>query len=410
MRVYISTIVWGASYVRNFLEYSLPTMLSDGNLPALPDLDQVKYMIGTTPNDEVQMRASEVFRKLESIIDVEVFHIDHHFSRNKYQTVSRCQSECINRSRDADVIFFAYPDFVWGDGSLRNAATTMAQGHDGFFCQVPMLREENIDNVYAEIEAHQADGVDDPLRQRTKLTVSCRELVRRVIEDPNPLMTAYRVDGGYFTSWPVCIYWTVPEQGWLMRGFHIHPVALRVQHENPYFFFPFDISLDEEFAASILPTGARVYVPTDSDEFAVCSLREDSDSHPLMPGGPNVDFIARDAEFFAAPLHRDIALRNYRWHPGDIDEAAWVPATEAAEALIGEVLERLKLGDSELIARDVKAFNYRVDQRRRRAKWDRNTIGLRGFNWRKFLDENAPDDAPVETFSLRAAWRRFVTG
>ena len=57
--------VWGYSYVRQFLEYSLPTLLAPGNIPALAAALPTEFVILTSADDESFIVEHPTFKRLD---------------------------------------------------------------------------------------------------------------------------------------------------------------------------------------------------------------------------------------------------------------------------------------------------------------------------------------------------------
>ena len=49
--------VWGSSYIDQFLEFGLPTLLAPGNLPALAKALPCEFIILTSARDEVEIKS-----------------------------------------------------------------------------------------------------------------------------------------------------------------------------------------------------------------------------------------------------------------------------------------------------------------------------------------------------------------
>jgi hypothetical protein len=64
--------VWGADYVRTYLDVCLPAQLSQGNLGSLEEGDDHSYTIFTTDNDFGVIQASPAFARLKSLVRTQV--------------------------------------------------------------------------------------------------------------------------------------------------------------------------------------------------------------------------------------------------------------------------------------------------------------------------------------------------
>ena len=69
--------VWGYSYVRQFLECGLPTLLAPGNVPALATALPTEFIILTSADDESFIVEHPAFKQLDSVCKTTIHPIDH---------------------------------------------------------------------------------------------------------------------------------------------------------------------------------------------------------------------------------------------------------------------------------------------------------------------------------------------
>ena len=171
---------------------------------------------------------------------------------------------------------------------------------------------------------------------------------------------AFDWDGGQFAGYPSCLRWNVANEGWLIHCFHLHPLALRVQRDNPRFVTRFATSLDGEYVARLFDGTQDLAFATDTDAFAMVTLRDASMGPFPTPGhGPSVATVARWAEANAALLHRAFSGVAFRWHGGPVTESAWQPAEQRARNILAEVKDRLHTPDSVIRVEDPLAYRAR---------------------------------------------------
>src|SRR2546430_473217 len=78
--------LWGYEYVRQFLEFGLPTLLAPGNVPALTKELPCEFIILTSSDDEEFLREHVTFKRLAAICDAEIRLIDHLITDGNYST------------------------------------------------------------------------------------------------------------------------------------------------------------------------------------------------------------------------------------------------------------------------------------------------------------------------------------
>jgi len=384
LKVVYSVVVWGDSYVDNFLSISLPSLLAHGNLTNLPNNHHCLFLIHTRPADVVVFERSPQFQALKNMMPVKFMEVnlDASIYPDKYSILNAAQSQAIQRSRGFDAVIFAYADFVWGEGAIRNGLTRLAEGNDAVVMPVPPLVFEDFFDLL-ERNSEQYFNFDAGFAQ---LNISSRKLVELGKKIMHPMMRDNIIGLDRNTVNPAYVLWAGPHDDLLIRCFHIHPLVLRVQNENPVFWQPFRGTLDEEFVPRVLKASDRVYCVSDSDEAAVVSLSERNLRVAYFPEGYSLNayYIARWAEALASPLHKIVFDEHSIWHSEDLDLDAWEPAMAQSKRLASHVKTLLLMPDSVVRGEDNLSWLARDSRIKRFAKTPRTervSINLREKRW-----------------------------
>jgi hypothetical protein len=358
-RTLFAAVLWGRDYVDNFVNGSLPTLLAPGNLGGMSPDGGSKLLIVTTEEDAEHFRAAPAYAALRRHIATEFRYIEKPHGRNKYEIVSGHQCRVIHASKDFDALVFLYPDFIFADGTICNVLGRLAEGYDAVVMPVPRAAEETI---RPELEKHEKSGA---------IALEPRRFVEIAARNLHHSMASYFLDAKAFSAYPSTLLWRVADNALLFRCFHLHPIALRVQRNNPNYTTPFRITLDEEYLPRLFPCSDRIYFVEDSDEAAVCSLTESAFApYPIHPWlRPNTALIAQWAEGSASVLHREFVRHSYRWHSGEVDSGTWMSAETGAADFVDRVLERLRIPDRVLQNEDPIAYKARLRRVRRFAHW-----------------------------------------
>ncbi len=361
MRCLFTAIVWGEPYIKKFLKVSLPSQMGEGNLtPGFHFLKGSRYQFLTTREDARRLKEAPLVKKLATFIEVEFVFIDAVPRDNKYLGASLVQVEALKRSVDYDCIFFIYPDFICANYTITHLAEKIFEGYDGVFAPVPCILEEPM------VDGTVLDGNRFPLPDGgSVISIPPQELVRLSVTFPHRMMLAYFLEATSKNTVQAYLQWNVPEQGWLIHAFHLHPCVLRVQHENPIFMQLFDISLDEEFVAALFKSTDNVYVARDSQEVALVSLREAlAPLHPVA-GQQTMRDIVRYAEESASLVHREFVKMPFRWHFAPVVENEWQQIENQAKSLISEIIVNLNTPDEVLKFEDPLMYYIRLHRRQR---------------------------------------------
>ena len=129
--VHIVTAVWGAHFVERFLTTTLPTVLSDNNLPALCWERETAFSIYTSPGDVNLIKGSPLFCELQRHVSVSIETPEPPATREeKYSRATNYYRLGMRRSaaRGMATVILT-PDAVWSDGSLARVAQLADQGY-----------------------------------------------------------------------------------------------------------------------------------------------------------------------------------------------------------------------------------------------------------------------------------------
>ena len=372
MRFLFSTVVWGADYTRDFLDLSLPTQLAEGNLDGFPWISDALYQIFTTERDGEAIRNAPIFRRLSRMMATDFVFIDRIRGTDKYNRTNLCQVEAIRRAGGFDGIFLHYPDTIWSKGCLTRAAARIVEGHDAVVCPAPRVATGGFAGELLKTNKFATETRDGRI-----ISLPARDLVAMSLRHLHSTLDDHFWDAEQFTNYPSYLMWEVAGQGVLFRNYHLHPAVLRVQRDNPDFFLPFKISLDEEYLPRLFKSSDRIYFATDSDELAACSVTLDDLSFQSHRGTLKMSTVlmARWAEEYAALLHREFVKVPFRWHHTEIDEDLWAEVERRSGAIVAEIGEKLRVPDSLLRLENPAAYEARRRRLRRFKHWRRAKFG-----------------------------------
>src|SRR5258708_7410307 len=127
--------VWGYAYAKKFLEVALPTWLADGNLPAISRMVPTEFVLLTSREDEIYIRAHPSFKRLSAICETTVHCVDHLITGNNYSTtITLAYTEAIRATGDdmLDTCFLLLvSDYIVADGSFRTVVERIQAGRSG---------------------------------------------------------------------------------------------------------------------------------------------------------------------------------------------------------------------------------------------------------------------------------------
>ena len=373
MKYLFSMVIWGEEYAREFLELSLPSQLAEGNIDGSAWHDGSEYLILTTWKDAEIIKVHPAFHLLKKRLKVRFAIIKLSPESKMYKLASLCQMEAIRVGEDFDAVFFSYPDFIWSQGGMGNVAARIAEGCDAVLSPVPRAITEDMAEILPKLRTP-APASPTP----SVLNLSSRDLVSLSLENFHPGMWDFCWDTEKFSVFPSTVMWKIPDQGILMRSYHLHPLVIRSQPANINYYVRFSVSLDEEYLPIIFKGDDTIHYVEDSDECAVISLSSrETVFSPVRDRPPaSVPLLARWAEEYASVLHRSCVKHSLRWHYAPVDEPLWEAAERQAEEVVSAVAERLSTPGEILRFEDIPASAARSRRIKRFSRWRRPVYSI----------------------------------
>ncbi len=362
MRALFFTAVWGQKYIERFLDYSLRSQITSGNI-GIFDKESL-YLILCHEEDVAQILEHEVYKQLSELVSVEIksdFDLSD-FEGDKYQVLSVYQSYALQRSRIFDVVFFGYADMVWADGSYASAMERISQGYEVVFSYGLNVLE---DDFSALAQQYILDEPGSPL------AIPNRKLAKYVYDHLHPQAASCIWDGRESSSIGALLLWKIQNQGYLLSAFHIHPVVMVVKQTDLDFLNPFQISLDDEFVGRNYCKGSAIYVNKSTDDMFCLALEKnfgiDYRRKPIRR--QNAGDIAEFAETYTGIVHREMITRTMRIVIDDVVEEEWAEAEASQKQIVSEVLRRLNITDSILEIEAPLAYVARRNRLRLYGNW-----------------------------------------
>lgn len=135
--ILISNPVWGKKNCEIFCNYSLKSLLYEGNIPLLNKSHDITLHILTRREDLIFFEKNIFFKSIPNRVKVDFFFFKKIFTLSKYSKVSKLQNISIKKSTNHDYIVFNYADFVWANFSLSNSISRLIEKNLqflSFFC------------------------------------------------------------------------------------------------------------------------------------------------------------------------------------------------------------------------------------------------------------------------------------
>ncbi|MBI4767547.1 MAG: hypothetical protein HY787_23625 [Deltaproteobacteria bacterium] len=259
--------VWGQSYLETFLNISLPTQLAPQNIPLLASDHDLIYRIYTRPQDVPRLENSSVIARLAKQVKTEIIgtrEINFNAS-NHYDPFSACYRLGMQRAeQEKAAALFLTADQVWANGALSGIIKRGDEGFRSVMISGPRINQETfIPELIKQFAGQEV------------ITISPREAVALAMNHLHPWDRSLFWAADHLGRSASFMYWHVPNEGLLMRCFHLHPILVNPLNGFPRLHRTIDGS---DFVRRACPNINHLHVIEDSDEVMYFSIAPASQS------------------------------------------------------------------------------------------------------------------------------------
>jgi hypothetical protein len=321
--VHFATCVWGHWHLDMLIRIVWPCLLAEGNLPAFMRQGTATYRICTTRSDQSKLRQAPGFQPISRLLPIEF--IDTPTERPEPQFHMDRFMAAMQEAHDDHAIFFnVWPDVVFANNTLDNAARAIKKGAAG--CMLPSLRVVSETCVEDVLNAFSTSP-------DAAISIASGDLVRLGVRHMHPLSITGVANALHGR----------PETG-LMFRVRGEGLISRTCGSNWLFMDPerLNITADGAILTSDPNPARMVHIVADSDDLFFLSLAPlYKELETFRPRHSNdVLDIARLTMLphvkispFIEPLDRI----SMRLHYGAMNEAAWRPVLQQSEAALRRV-------------------------------------------------------------------------
>src|SRR5216683_1279831 len=304
--------IWGYAYVKKFLEVGLPTWLSEGNLPAISRMLPTEFVLLTSREDEIYLRAHPGFKRLSAICETTIHFVDHLITGTNYSTtITLAYTEAIRATGDdmLDTCFlFLVSDDIIADGSFRTVVERVQAGRNGILVvNFQVVEEEALPWLTDALQANP-----------NVLHLTSRDLMKWALSHLHPATVANTV------NYPMVhndhtnrLFWRVDNQTLIGRFYLMHMIAIRPELRE----FVIGSSCDYSFIPEMCPSN-NVEILTDSDNYLVIELQpRNHESRWIKPGAQTTRQLARSLGEWTTARHRENSATTVVFHADEIPDS-----------------------------------------------------------------------------------------
>jgi hypothetical protein len=323
--------VWGSRYVKQFLDFSVPTLLAPGNLPSLAAKLRCEFEILTSVDDESYIRKHPAFARLSELCTVTIRYIDHLITARNYSTtITLAYAESVRASGSTMLetcFFFLVSDYIIADGSLGNVLERMMDGASSVLVgNFQVTVEEGLSWLRTRLGAN-----GEPL------VLNAREMMQWSLNHLHPATVANIVNNPLTHNVHTNrLFWRVDSNTLLGRFYLMHMICIRPEVID----FQIGSSCDYSFIPEMCPSG-NVVVMNDSDKYLVIEMQPvNHESHFLRPGALPINDLAGSLSSWTTERHRANVSHTVVFHASDPPEEIQESISEA-DSFVDEIRRKL---------------------------------------------------------------------
>lgn len=316
-KLLVVTAMWGDWHISKYLDLNLPTLLADGNFPALSNYCDIAYLIYTSQGDMKRVQEAPGVQALSRLMKLEFCTITSEAIENPIAAHHAVWAEATKRAKnEGSFILLMPPDVVWSDGSFEHIGRLLEAGKKAIF--MTFLRAESESFAPALGSYGKFGG--------REISVSGAQMVEICMHTLHPLMAAYLRDSNHFPIHPEMMLWTVPNEGLLCR------ILAREM-------FVYDPSMVVLNMANLLATNldpALIHVVNDSDDLFAVSLAPYQKEFEWYRWPRAADPVAVSEWWldYDSWINDLIAGTKLRWHYRPVTEAEWQAREQGADVFL----------------------------------------------------------------------------
>jgi len=352
---YFFVVVWGAKYAGLFANFCLPSLLAEGNLPALRNSKLNRLLVVTPQEDWLRIKSSPIFAAVSRYL--EALHIDLPSAGpddSVYDHMSLGHKLATQMAfHDKAYGVFLAPDMMISDGSLAAIEKLALDGVQVVLTPALRYGEEPLFEHFEKLGVVSSTSrFGDEGRP---LTITGRQMAYAGINAFHNETLRFEWDAPYFapfyTGLPGACWWRVPgEEGVLLHSSSWAPLLIDYAALAAHDSSAMDHwAIDGDYIHQNFGTDARIHVVQDSDEVMLVSW---TPMHVLdLPRNPKRlltlpylgDFVKgallRDAFLgpYSDPLKRRIFFLPLYFHARELNQA-WEHTIQRARATLDKYL------------------------------------------------------------------------
>jgi hypothetical protein len=318
------TPVWGHGHTKLFIEIGLASLLAENNLPRLAQLTDVQYLIYTTDKDAEVIKDSSCYKKLQSILSVDVLVFEGKFENN-HIGMTVCHKAGLKRAIENNgYAVFIPPDCIWNNGAMTAMYDIAAREYK--IIHMSGLR------VIKEIFCDEIIN-----KYGTSLSLTSQQIAEVGLGCLHPITNCHFFEEKAGDMMPANLFWSVGPNCVLARNFHFHPLLIDATGIEIHF----TSTIDDDLALAFNASEKEEYVVTDSEELLAMEISSWTHSVLAAQRKGSIQDIVAWAESGTNSRHRKLIKSTIKIHYGTINKKAWKTTKKRSDNIVEEILHKL---------------------------------------------------------------------
>jgi len=356
-RYYPFIALWGARYREWTCRYAIPSLLAPGNLPALKDLPESRFLFATPEEDWLKLQDDPAFQRLAAVIEPVWIRIeDEEGGRHKYSRMGRSHAALMERCfQDQAVSIFINTDSVYPSGTIAEGRRLIESGKTVLLHAAIRFDLEGCDRAFREGGHFKPDGTLS-LTNREAVGIGLKNLHRESLASDwaSPNFGSLHPAHDRAEPFLTCCYWAVPkEEGVILVTHNWGPIFLNhaaLHGHDTDTLTTGGEGLDGSYLYNNFKDSGswdRLHIVEDSDSLFPLGMTPSGEMAPPegpayekayghTPGESDRKWILNQTVFdpLIDPMRRLAYRKKIRWHTRDIITPAWQETEKLSQDII----------------------------------------------------------------------------
>lgn len=230
-RIIIGNVAWGSEYIKNLFGYSISSILNSDRIREISREYDIHFLFITDDESQEQIlnnletikKEFEFTSKIIVLKSIQRIKALNRITKNlydKYQLHSMATQIIIDEVKEDDYLILNYSDFIWSTNSLN----TILDLFEDSTIDVISCHPITLNSKSKEVIKY--------LSKIKNVKIRSEDIVDMSILHSQWWYEQYRWGNNESSDYLSLLYFPIEKNGYLFRGFHIHPIAFKGKNRN----------------------------------------------------------------------------------------------------------------------------------------------------------------------------------